>query len=56
VGYAIYDVLDNADRPAASDSALDTMRLQLWLQPVAGSPQPGAPRLSGVELGGALRF
>jgi hypothetical protein len=56
VGYAIYDVLKEADGPAASEAAPDTTRLQLWLQPVAGSSRPGVPRLSGVELGGALRF
>jgi hypothetical protein len=56
VGYAIYDVINNADRPAASEPAPDTTRVQLWLQPVAGSPRGGVPRLSGVALGGALRF
>jgi hypothetical protein len=55
VGYAIYDVINNADRPATSEPA-DTTRLQLRLQPVASSSQPGVPRLSGVHLGAALRF
>jgi len=52
VGYAIYDVLENADLPAPDDAT----RLQLWLVPVAEASRARAPRVAGMQLGATLPF
>jgi hypothetical protein len=51
-GYAIYDVITNAERPAPRE----TTRLQLWLAPTADSSRAGATRLGGMRLGGTVWF
>lgn len=51
-GYAIYDVITNAERPAPRE----TTWLQLWLAPIGDSSRAGATRLGGIRLGGTVRF
>jgi hypothetical protein len=51
-GYAIYDVITNAERPAPNEAT----RLELWLAPIADSSPDGATRLGGMRLGGTVRF
>jgi hypothetical protein len=52
VGYAIYDVISDSDVPEPAPAA----SLQVWLAPIAHGPRGRAPRLGGVQIGGALSF